>query len=193
MGGTFDPIHYGHLVAAEEARAQFGLDKVLFMPTGRPEYKETDQDITREERYLMVVIATAANPAFGVSRLEVDREGPTHTIDTVKALRREYGAETEIFFITGADAVLKITDWKDHERLADFCRFIAVTRPGYDLDRFATLPREKESLPEITVIEVPALAISSTDLRRRIREGRSVRYLMPGPVANYIYKSGFYS
>jgi nicotinate-nucleotide adenylyltransferase len=192
MGGTFDPIHYGHLVAAEEARAQFGLDIVLFMPTGGSEHKETQQSIGHEDRYLMVVIATAANPAFDVSRIEVDREGPTYTIDTVRALRRDYGEETEIFFITGADAVMDITHWKDYEQLADYCRFIAVTRPGYDLGVFEAMAREIEKIPDITVIEVPALAISSTDLRRRIREGRSIRYLMPGPVANYIYKLGFY-
>lgn len=192
MGGTFDPIHYGHLVAAEEARAQFGLDYVLFMPTGRSAWKESRSKIPPQERYLMVVVATASNPAFQVSRLEVERPGPTYTIDTIKELRRDYGDETEIFYITGADAVLRIQEWKDYRLLAGKCRFIAVTRPGYDLSHFHEMAKADPDIPKIDPIEVPALAISSTDIRKRIREGRSIRYLLPGAVAYYIHKSGFY-
>lgn len=193
MGGSFDPIHFGHLVAAEEARAQFALDRVIFMPTGRDVHEESCSKITAEDRYLMVVIATAANPSFSVSRLEVDREEETYTIDTVRELRRQHGEQTELFFITGADAVLDITEWKDYALLAEYCRFIAVTRPGYDLERLDSIVRDGKDVPEITLIEVPALAISSTDLRSRINEGRSVRYLLPAAVANYIDKAGYYS
>ena len=193
MGGSFDPVHFGHLVAAEEARTQFELDQVVFMPTGRYPHQESCSKITAEDRYLMVVIATAANPAFSVSRWEVDRKEETYTIDTVQALRHQYGESTELFFITGADAVLDITNWKEYALLAEYCRFIAVTRPGYDLHRLDSIAREDKHVPEITLIEVPALAISSTDLRQRINDGRSVRYLLPGAVANYIDKSGFYS
>ena len=192
MGGTFDPIHFGHLVAAEEARVQYGLEHVIFMPTGRYEHKEARQYVAPEERYTMVVIATASNPYFSVSRLEVDREGSTHTIDTIRVVSETCGAETELFFITGADAVLDIMSWRDYERLADYCRFIAVTRPGYDLSSLRAIVLGDDGAPEIDTIEVPALAISSTDLRQRVREGRPIRYLMPDSVANFIGKSGFY-
>ncbi len=193
MGGSFDPIHYGHLVAAEEARSQFDLDQVLFMPAGRDREQETCAKVTAEDRYSMVVIATASNPVFSVSRFEVDRHRQTFTIETVQALRREYEESTEIFFITGADAVLELDSWKDYELLANYCHFIAVTRPGYDLRRLEDLTRKSQMAPKIAVIEVPALAISSTDLRERIKSGRSIRYLLPNSVANYIKKSGFYS
>lgn len=191
MGGTFDPIHFGHLVAAEEARVQYELEHVVFMPTGRYEHKEARQYVSPEERYTMVVIATASNPYFSVSRLEVDRESPTYTIDTVRAVSEAYGG-AELYFITGADAVLDITSWKDYERLADFCRFIAVTRPGYDLSDLRAIVSTDDRTPKIDAIEVPALAISSTDLRHRVGEGRPIRYLMPDSVANFIRKSGFY-
>ncbi len=192
MGGTFDPIHFGHLVAAEEARVQYGLEHVVFMPTGRYEHKEARQYVSPEERYTMVVIATASNPYFSVSRLEVDREGSTYTIDTIRAVSEAYGAGTELYFITGADAVLDVTSWRDYDKLADYCRFIAVTRPGYDLTSLRDIVSRNDKAPEIDAIEVPALAISSTDLRRRVRDGRPIRYLMPNSVANFIHKSGFY-
>lgn len=189
MGGTFDPIHYGHLVTAEEALVQFNLDRVVFMPTGVP-VRKTHRTVTQaEHRYLMAVIATASNPDFEVSRMEVDRPGPTYTVDTMLELRKGYGPETDLYFITGADAVWDILTWKDSEKLAGVCTFIAATRPGYDLSKFSA---EDASRLHIEFMEVPALAISSTDIRCRIAERRPVRYLLPEAVATYIAKNDLY-
>jgi len=190
MGGTFDPIHYGHLVAAEEALVQFNLDRVVFMPTGEPARKTHRQVSPAEDRYLMTVIATASNPDFTVSRLEVDRPGVTYTVDTMMELRTIYGPETELFFITGADAVLDILTWKDTEKLADVATLIAATRPGYDLSRFDQQPGSAALTVEMMV--VPALAISSTDIRERVAARRPVRYLLPEAVAMYVQKNRLY-
>jgi nicotinate-nucleotide adenylyltransferase len=192
MGGTFDPIHYGHLVTAEEALVQFNLDKVVFMPTGRPATKTHDVRTSSEDRYLMTVLATASNPDFDVSRMEVDRPGVTYTVDTLKALRDANGPGTDLFFITGADAVLEIVSWKDASAVADLVTFIAATRPGHDLAA-AKLAHEAAGTGfRIEYIEVPALAISSTDIRRRLSERRPIRYLTPESVATYIAKHGLY-
>jgi nicotinate-nucleotide adenylyltransferase len=190
MGGTFDPVHYGHLVAAEEALVQFNLDRVVFMPTGCP-VRKAHRDVTPgEHRYLMVVMATASNPDFEVSRMEIDRPGETYTVDTILELRTQYGPQAEIFFITGADAVYEILTWKDSARLADACTFIAATRPGFDLGRF----REESEVSGLRIefMEVPALSISSTDIRERIRLRRPIRYLLPESVAAYIAKNDLY-
>jgi len=189
MGGTFDPIHYGHLVTAEEALVQFNLDKVVFMPTGLPVRKPHRTVTPAEHRYLMTVIATASNPDFEVSRLEIDREGLTYTVDTMLALRDLHGPQAELYFITGADAVWDILTWKDSKRLADVCTFIAATRPGYDLARFSEEDAQRLS---IEFMEVPALAISSTDIRLRLAERRPVRYLLPEAVAAYVAKNALY-
>ena len=190
MGGTFDPIHHGHLLTAEEAFWQFGLDEVLFVPTGQPWMKEERDVAPAEDRYLMTVIATSGNPNFRVSRVEIDRAGPTYTVDTLKVLRDEYGQDTSLFFITGADAVLEIFEWKDPEDLLGMAHVIAATRPGYDIARFeAAAPT---SHPNVSVMSIPALAISSTDVRARVREGRPIRYLGPEGVQTYIEKTGLY-
>lgn len=192
MGGTFDPIHFGHLVTAEEALVQFNLDKVIFMPTGSPAAKR-DVDVSPvEHRYLMTVLATAANPDFEVSRMEVDRPGLTYTVDTLAALREQYGPAAELFFITGADAVWEIVGWKDAEKVAGLATFIAATRPGYDLEQARRSHEVAASGFKIDYIEVPALAISSTDLRRRVAERRPIRYLTPESVVAYIEKHGLY-
>lgn len=192
MGGTFDPIHFGHLVTAEEALVQFNLDKVIFMPTGQPAAKERQRVTSSEDRYLMTVLATAANPDFDVSRMEVDRPGLTYTVDTLRALRDLHGPATELFFITGADAVWEIVTWKDAEQIAGLATFIAATRPGYDLGGALALYEAAATAFKIQYMEVPALAISSTDLRRRIAERRPIRYLTPEPVATYISKHQLY-
>lgn len=192
MGGTFDPIHFGHLVTAEEALVQFNLDRVLFMPTGHPVLKAEQRLTSAEDRYLMTVIATAANPDFDVSRLEVDRPGLTYTIDTLTALRDEYGPAAELFFITGADAVWDIVGWKDAESIAGLATFIAATRPGYDLAAARTSHERQATGFRIESIEVPALAISSTDLRARVAQRRAIRYLTPEAVGAYIEKRGLY-
>jgi len=192
MGGTFDPIHFGHLVTAEEALVQFNLDRVLFMPAGHPALKAKQQITPAEDRYLMTVIATAANPDFDVSRLEVDRPGLTYTIDTLRALHDEYGPAAELFFITGADAVWEIVGWKDAEEIAGLATYIAATRPGYDLEAARASHEGKATAFCIEYIEVPALAISSTDLRARVAARRAIRYLTPEAVGAYIEKRGLY-
>jgi nicotinate-nucleotide adenylyltransferase len=191
MGGTFDPIHHGHLVTAEEALVQFRLDEVVFVPTGQPWMKEKKREVSpAEHRYLMTVIATASNPHFSVSRIEVDRGGSTYTVETLRALREQYGPETELFFVTGADAIVEIFQWKDPEEALGLAHFIAATRPGYDIDRFKK--EAPTSHPKISVMSVPALAISSTAIRERIHDGRPIRYLVPEGVKAYIDKEGLY-
>jgi nicotinate-nucleotide adenylyltransferase len=190
MGGTFDPIHHGHLVTAEMALWQFDLDQVVFVPTGLP-WMKADREVTpAEHRYLMTVIATSSNPRFAVSRLEIERSGPTYTVETLQQLRREAEEPIDLFFITGADAMLEILHWKDTEEVLSEAHFIAATRPGFDLARF-----EKEaptSHPKVSVMDIPALAISSTDIRRRVFEGKPIRYLVPEGVQTYIEKTGLY-
>ncbi|NTW28021.1 MAG: nicotinate-nucleotide adenylyltransferase [Coriobacteriia bacterium] len=192
MGGTFDPVHFGHLVTAEEALVQFNLDKVIFMPTGQPALKTHEPVSPAEDRYLMTVIATAANPDFDVSRMEVDRLGLTYTVDTLTEIRDEYGPAAELYFITGADAVWEIVGWKDADKIADLATFIAATRPGYDLAAARRAHEEAATRFRIEYIEVPSLSISSTDIRRRIAERRPIRYLTPEPVVAYIAKNGLY-
>ena len=185
MGGTFDPIHHGHLVAASEVAAEFDLDEVVFVPTGQP-WQKSDQQVTpAEHRYLMTVVATASNPRFTVSRVDIDRPGPTYTIDTLRDLRAQR-AGAELFFITGADALGQILTWKDSGELFSLAHFVGVTRPGHVLDD-AGLPEGKVSL-----MEVPAMAISSTDCRQRVVRGEPVWYLVPDGVVQYIAKHRLY-
>jgi nicotinate-nucleotide adenylyltransferase len=186
VGGTFDPIHNGHLVAASEVASRFGLDEVVFVPTGQP-WQKTHRDVApAEDRYLMAVIATASNPSFSVSRVDIDRPGETFTIDTLADLRREYGDTTELFFITGADALAQIIGWHRSDELFALAHFVGVTRPGHQL--------EDPGFPEggVSLIEVPALAISSTDCRDRVAAGEPVWYLVPDGVVQYISKRGLY-
>jgi nicotinate-nucleotide adenylyltransferase len=190
MGGTFDPIHHGHLVTAEEALWQFSLDTVVFVPTGQPWMKEERKVTPAEHRFLMTVIATSSNPRFTVSRVDIEREGPTYTRDTLRAVHVEYGEETDLFFVTGADAVLEIFQWKDPQEILEMAHVIAATRPGYDIARFEA--EAPTSHPNISVMDVPALAISSTDIRRRVQEGSSIRYLVPEGVHTYIDKWELY-
>lgn len=189
MGGTFDPIHHGHLLTAEEAAVQFGLEQVIFVPTGQPWMKADREVSPAEDRYLMTVIATASNPRFTVSRIEIDGAGPTYTVDTLRALRELHPA-AELFFVTGADAMLEIFSWKDPSELLSLAHFIAATRPGYDLAHFEA--EAPTAHPNVTVMNIPALAISSTDIRQRVREGRPIRYLVPEGVKSYIEKAGLY-
>ena len=189
MGGTFDPIHHGHLLTAEEALQQFDLAEVVFIPTGQPWMKE-DRDVSpAEDRYLMVVVATASNPRFSVSRLEIERDGPTYTVDTLRELKERRG-DVDLYFVTGADAVFEIFQWKDPEEALELAHFIAATRPGYDLTQFEQ--GATSSHPRVTVMTIPALAISSSDIRERVRRGRPIRYLVPEGVQTYIEKAGLY-
>jgi len=186
MGGTFDPIHHGHLVAASEVADRFELDEVVFVPTGRPWQKGEIIVSAAEDRYLMTVIATAANPRFHVSRVDIDRDGPTYTVDTLNDLRQLYGTETTLYFITGADALERILSWKDADRLFELAHFVGVTRPGFALSD-AHLPADTVSL-----VQVPAMAISSTDCRVRVAGGKPVWYLVPDGVVQYIAKRRLY-
>ncbi|MGH3569043.1 MAG: nicotinate-nucleotide adenylyltransferase [Pseudonocardia sp.] len=185
MGGTFDPIHHGHLVAASEVADRFVLDEVIFVPTGQPWQKTTATVSQAEDRYLMTVVATASNPRFSVSRVDIDRAGPTYTVDTLSDLHTAL-PDASLFFITGADALAQILSWRNVDEVFRYAHFVGVTRPGYEL--------EDDHLPDgsVTLVEVPAMAISSTDCRRRVTQGRPVWYLVPDGVVQYISKRGLY-
>ncbi|WIM97673.1 nicotinate-nucleotide adenylyltransferase [Actinoplanes oblitus] len=184
MGGTFDPIHHGHLVAASEVQARFELDEVTFVPTGQPYQK--GRVSPAEDRYLMTVIATASNPRFHVSRADMDRDGPTYTVDTLRDMRAVYGQSAELYFITGADALSRIMSWRDALTMFGLAHFVGVTRPGFELSA-ANLPEDR-----VTLVEVPAMAISSSDCRQRVASGLPVWYLVPDGVVQYINKRGLY-
>jgi nicotinate-nucleotide adenylyltransferase len=186
MGGTFDPIHHGHLVAASEVTHIFSLDQVVFVPTGEPWQKEDKRVSPAEDRYLMTVIATASNPRFSVSRIDIDRPGPTYTIDTLRDLRALHKAETELFFITGADALSRMMSWQSVDELFQLAHFVGCTRPGHRLTG--------HGLPEdgVSLVEIPALAISSTGCRQRVADGEPIWYLVPDGIVQYIAKRQLY-
>jgi nicotinate-nucleotide adenylyltransferase len=189
MGGTFDPIHHGHLVAASEVASRFGLDEVVFVPTGHPWQKADRRVSAAEDRYLMTVIATASNPRFTVSRVDINRPGETYTVDTLRDIKAERGTDLDLFFITGADALTQILTWRGVDQLFDLAHFVGCTRPGVDLHGPAI-----EQLPadRITLMEVPALAISSTACRERVMSGEPIWYLVPDGIVQYIAKRGLY-
>lgn len=186
MGGTFDPIHNGHLVAAEEAQFAFSLDVVLFVPAGSPWQKSSGVS-DASHRLAMTEMAVADNDGFDVSKVDLSRSGPTYTVDTLRDVRALH-PDSDLFFITGADAILEILTWKDAEEALRLAHFVAVTRPGYDIAKVETL-----GLPEkVAILQIPALAISSTDIRSRVAAGRPIRYLVPDGVERYIRESGLY-
>jgi len=186
MGGTFDPIHHGHLVAASEVGHFFSLDEVIFVPTGQPWQKNGRKVSPAEDRYLMTVIATASNPRFSVSRVDIDRPGETYTIDTLRDLREQRGPDAEFYFITGADALAMMISWRDADELFSMARFVGCTRPGHQLT-LPDLPSER-----ISLVEIPALAISSTECRDRVRDGNPIWYLVPDGIVQYISKRKLY-
>jgi nicotinate-nucleotide adenylyltransferase len=186
MGGTFDPVHYGHLVAASEVGHFLALEEVIFVPTGQPWQKDGRRVSAAEDRYLMTVIATASNPRFSVSRIDIDRPGPTYTIDTLRELRALRGPDAEFYFITGADALEQIMTWQDADELFKLAHFVGCTRPGHRLSG-ADLPDDRVSL-----IEIPALAISSTTCRERVAAGVPIWYLVPDGIVQYISKRKLY-
>jgi nicotinate-nucleotide adenylyltransferase len=188
MGGTFDPVHHGHLVAASEVQARFDLDEVIFVPTGQP-YQKADRQVSEaEHRYLMTVVATASNPRFTVSRVDIDRGGPTYTVDTLTDLAALH-PDAELYFITGADALKDILGWRAAREMFDLAHFVGCTRPGYDMDNSTLdgMPAER-----VTIVEIPALTISSTDCRGRTARGEPVWYLVPDGVVQYISKHRLY-
>ncbi|MDR2175354.1 MAG: nicotinate-nucleotide adenylyltransferase [Synergistaceae bacterium] len=190
MGGTFDPIHYGHLLAAEECRRQLRLDCAVFVPTGEPPHKKEKTITSPEDRYAMTLLATAGVREFSVSRTEIDRGRPSHTVDTLEEFLEESASARELFFITGLDALLSIDTWKDYMRLPSLCTLVTATRPGYSVRGVELLPPEIRTA--LKLIEIPQFAISSTEIRERVREGRSIRFLVPRLVENYIECRGLY-
>ena len=199
MGGAFDPVHIAHLVTAEEALVQFGLDEIIFMPAGNHPFKAR-RLAPADFRYLLVAVATATHPHFLVSRYELDKAGVTYTADTLEFLTNTLGADTELFFVTGADAILDILTWKDPERVLELCTLIAATRPGYDLARMAEVLGQLGPVhgtsgagSRVRFMEVPALAISSSMIRERLASGKAARYLLPDSVAELVEKAGYYA
>ena len=187
LGGTFDPIHVGHLVAAAEALHRFRLDRVMFVPTGQPWQKRSYTD--QEDRYLMTALGTSSNPRFAASRIELDRRGPTYTVDTMQALRDFHGPGVELFFILGADAALNLGTWARVEGLADLTEIIAATRSGFSLDGL----RREPGWPRIHEMRIPNVEISSSELRARVRRGAPIDFLVPAPVVAYIREHGLYA
>ncbi len=195
MGGTFDPIHFGHLRAAEEVLQGFNLERVIFVPSGNPPHKPLSQVTSPEHRYKMTRLATADHPQFEVSGVEIQREGPSYTLDTLREFRATICKRKKLYFITGLDAILEIHTWNGYQQLFDLADFIAVTRPGYDVEALSTLKTYlgPGCFSKVHPFPVTLLAIASRDIRRRIREGKSVRYLVPEPVCLYIQKQRLYS
>jgi nicotinate-nucleotide adenylyltransferase len=193
MGGTFDPIHIGHLVTAEAVRIEYGLDKVIFIPAGNPPHKQASQVTLARHRYIMTVMATYSNPHFCVSAIEIERNGPSYTVDTLKTLAENYGEETSLYFITGADAVGDLPTWKNIDQVLELCHFVATARPGCvsTLDDvikfFGAKGRER-----IHRLDTPELEISSTDIRERVKKAKSIKYIVPESVESYILKEGLY-
>jgi nicotinate-nucleotide adenylyltransferase len=192
MGGTFDPIHIGHLVTAEAVRNEFGLDRVIFIPAANPPHKQSQQVTEAKHRYIMTTMATYANPYFFVSSIEMERPGPSYTIDTIYELREKF-KNAELYFITGADAIQEIPTWDRIEELLGICHFIAATRQGClpNVDNIKEL-FGKLGAEKIHRLNTPELEISSTDIRNRVQNGVSIKYIVPESVENYIYKEGLY-
>ncbi|MFS8572912.1 MAG: nicotinate-nucleotide adenylyltransferase [Clostridia bacterium] len=194
MGGTFDPVHIGHLIAAESAREAAGLDRVVFVPAGEPPHKAKEELAPARDRYVMTLLATVGHPSFSVSRIELDRQGKSYTVDTLEALHKELGDAVELYFILGSDAMAGLSGWHRPQRLFELCRFLVIRRPGWDPARL------RESLgglydahrDRIQVVDVPGVDVSSSEIRARVREGRSIRYLVPEMVERYIREHGLY-
>jgi nicotinate-nucleotide adenylyltransferase len=192
IGGTFDPIHLGHLIVAEEARVRLGLSRVVFVPAGQPPHKLERAIADPEHRFEMIRLATADNQAFCVSRVDLDREGPCYTVETIGLLQEAWGQEVEIYFLIGADSLADLPTWREPERLLRLCRLVAVARPGYKVDLRALERKLAGVTCLVEMLDVPTLDISSTEIRRRAREGLSMRYLVPGTVARYVAEHGLY-
>lgn len=194
MGGTFDPIHLGHLVAAEEARERYALKEVIFVPAGHPPHKDREMLSHPEDRYMITVIATINNPIFKVSRIELEASSYTYTIDTVETFQKILGADKNLYFITGADAILDLETWEGYERLLNMCYFIAVTRPGFSLEHLEESLKgvEPRLFSRIFTLHIPGIAVSSTCIRRRVQKGKTIKYLTPTGVEQYILKNKLY-
>lgn len=194
LGGTFDPVHYGHLIIAEAVREGFNLDKILFIPSGQPPHKDNSKVSSAVHRFSMLKAAIETNPCFDVSRIEVEREGYTYTVDTLTQLRDKFGRSVKLYFIIGADIVPELITWKEFKKVFDLCEFIAVLRPGNDITEFNTeIDRLKsEYMARIHTIEVPLIDISSTEIRKKVCGKKSIKYLVPDSVETYIKNHGIY-
>lgn len=194
MGGTFDPIHLGHLVVAEAAREAHRLDQVVFVPAGRPPHKKETEVSEARHRYVMTLLATMSHPQFTVSRIELDRQGKSFTVDTLSQLIEEAGEGTELSFILGADSMADVPNWREPERLLGLCRFLVVSRPGFGMDDVKTSlgPLYEEHKSRLELLDVPAIGVSSSEIRRRVAQGKSIRYLVPDGVLRYIHDHGMY-
>ncbi len=193
LGGTFDPIHLGHLIVAEYIREKLDFSEVLFIPAGRPwlKLKEEKQVTLAEHRLAMVRLAVASNPQFKVSTMEIDRPGPSYSIDTVLELRAKL--EAEIYFIAGPDALAKLPRWKDPERLLKACHVVGIGRPGHSKTNLRKLEASLHGVSQhIMLMDVPQIDISSTDIRKRVAQGLSIRYLVPEAVEKYIAEHRLY-
>lgn len=193
-GGTFDPIHHGHLIISEEIREEFHLDKIVFIPSGKPPHKDESEVSEAEHRFNMVCMATRSNPYFEVSRIEMDRAGYIYTVDTMECLKDEYGENTELFFITGTDIVWDLPKWKKPAELFKLCEFIVAYRPGYDKEKFLDEVQRLKSEygARISLANTPAIELSSTMIRERVRNGSSIKYMVPENVEEYIYSNKLY-
>jgi len=192
LGGTFDPIHYGHLVAAEEVRFRLSLARVLFVPVGVAPHKRRQTISPAEHRVAMVELAIASNPYFSLSRLEVDRPGPSYSVDTVRLLREQLGREVELYFIVGSDALSDLLTWREPARLVQLCQLVAIARPGWPVEIAPVEAQLPEAAGRIVQVPIPQLDISSSDLRRRVAEGQPIRYQVPEAVEGYIMSRGLY-
>ena len=190
MGGTFDPIHYGHLLAAEEARINLGIDRLIFVPTGDPPHKHSRHITPAEDRYAMTLLATAGVLEYSVSRIEIDREEETHTVDTLRAFLDSGIAPEDLYFITGLDAMLSITSWFEYERIPELCTLVTARRPGYPVSGIENLPEFVRD--KLKYIEIPQFAVSSTEIRERVKDGRGIRFLVPHLVEIYIASNNLY-
>ena len=187
MGGTFNPPHLGHLICAEEVYDHFKFDKVTFVPSARPPHKDNSEILDAQHRYTMTLLATRDNPHFEVSRIELDRPGQSYSIETVREFKRKYGRDTEIYWIAGADSVLEMFSWKDVDELLSICKFVAINRPRYDLSQ-----ADERFLKKVQLFRVTDVDISASEIRRRVRQGKSIKYLVPPDVESYIYENGLY-
>ena len=190
MGGTFDPIHYGHLLAAEEARINLGIDRIIFVPTGDPPHKSSRRITPAEDRYAMTLLATGGVLEYSVSRIEIDRKESTHTVDTLRAFIDSGIAPENLYFITGLDAMLSITSWYEYEKIPELCTLVTARRPGYPVSGIENLP--KFIRDKLKYIEIPQFAISSTEIRERTRDRKGIRFLVPHLVEIYIESNNLY-
>lgn len=193
LGGTFDPVHLGHLTIAEEAMSSLGLNRVIFVPAGNPWMKAGTPISPGPNRLAMVLAAVAGNPAFHVSPVELERSGPSYTVDTLEELQADYGSQTEYFFIIGADAIKDFGQWRNPDRVLELCTLAVVGRPAQEVLDLSLLEATLPGIGKrVAIVDGVAISVSASDIRGRVQEGRSIRYLVPSVVESYIREHGLY-